>query len=110
MVTNLTATSTGSERHLRSGPRARRSGGKKNEPFSLVTVQDGHEFVSATPLTQEDAHGLLQVELVLHWAAGWQVAEYGSFVVARRGSVVRLICARNDTRESRRPRGIASAA
>lgn len=64
------------------------------QDFCLVTVQDGHEFVSTVAVSEEDAESLLAVDTLLHRAAGWRVAGGPNVVVARRGNVVRLVSAR----------------
>ena len=64
------------------------------ERFRLVTVQDGHEFVSTVAISEEHAQQLIAVETLLHRAAGWRVTEGQGVVVARRRNVVRLVGAR----------------
>jgi hypothetical protein len=62
--------------------------------YCLVTVQDGVEFVSTLALSEEDAEGLLEVDTLLHRAAGWRIVRGERVVIARRGKVVRLMSAR----------------
>jgi hypothetical protein len=63
--------------------------------YRLVTIQDGHEFVSTDALSEDDAESMLAIDTLLHRAAGWSVVEGPSVMLASRGNVTRLVRARS---------------
>lgn len=61
----------------------------------MVTDQDGKQYVSSVLLTLEEAADMLDLEVRMLEATGWNVVRYGPTLRCQKGDVVRWVWVRS---------------